>query len=55
LCGPIQHLDAHRLRPGLALELERLALGRIEVRSLADFDDDRHAGGRQTVHLVVVD
>jgi hypothetical protein len=53
VCGPIQHLDAHRLRPGLALELERLALGRIEVRSLADFDSDRQAGGRRT-HLVVV-
>ena len=36
ICGPLQHLDAHRLRPGLALELERLALGRIEVRSLAE-------------------
>jgi hypothetical protein len=28
-----------RLRP---LELERLAIGRIEVRSLADFDGDPH-------------
>jgi len=54
ICGPMQHLDAHRLRPGLALELERLALDRIEVRSLADFDSDRHAGGRRRVPLVVV-
>jgi len=27
----------------------------IEVRNLADFDGDRHAGGRQTVHLIVLD
>jgi hypothetical protein len=41
--------------PGLALEIEQLARGHIEVRSLADFDGDRHARGGQTVHLVAVD
>lgn len=46
--GLIRRLDAHHMRPTLALELQRLALGRIEVRNLADFDGDRHAGGRQT-------
>ena len=29
ISDPIHYLDAHRLRP---LELERLAIGRIEVR-----------------------
>jgi hypothetical protein len=55
ICGLMRHLDAHHLRSRLALELQRLALGRIKVRSLVGFDGDRHAGGRQTVHLVVVD
>src|ERR1019366_1890858 len=53
--GLIRRLDAHHMRPSLALELQRLALGCIEVRNLADFDGDRHAGGRQTVHLIVLD
>src|ERR1700730_15584709 len=39
ISDPIHYLDAHRLRP---LELERLAIGRIEVHSLADFDGDPH-------------
>src|ERR1700730_13607491 len=55
LCGLIRHVDAHHLRPSLALKLERLALGRIKVHSLVGFDGDRHASDRQTVHLVTVD
>jgi hypothetical protein len=43
------------MRSTLALELQRLALDRIKVRSLAGLDGDRHTGGRQTVHLVAVD
>jgi hypothetical protein len=55
ICGLIRRLDAHHMRPTQALELQRLALGRIKVRSLTGFDGDRHAGGRRTVHLVAVD
>jgi hypothetical protein len=54
ICAVAQHLDAHHMRPSLALELDRLALSRIKVRSLAGFDGNRYAGGPQTVHLVVV-
>jgi hypothetical protein len=53
--GLIRRLDAHHLRPTLAPELQRLALDRIKVRGLAGFDRDRHAGSRQSVHLVAVD
>ena len=54
ICGLIRRLDAHHMRSTLALEFQRLALDRIKVRSLAGFDADHHAGGRQTVHLVAV-
>ena len=45
ICGLIRHLDAHHMRPSLALKVQRLALGRIKVRRLAGVDGDRHAGG----------
>src|ERR1700730_3663951 len=40
ICGLIRRLDAHHMRPTQALELQRLALDRIKVRSLAGFDGD---------------
>ncbi len=50
-CDAIRYLDPHRLRSGQALELHRLAVDRIEVRNLADFDRDNDASGRQIAHL----
>src|ERR1700730_1418416 len=44
ICGLIRRLDAHHMRPTQALELQRLALDRIKVRSLAGFDGDRSRG-----------
>ena len=53
ICGLIRRLDAHHMRPTQALELQRLALDRIKVRSLAGFDGDRHAGGRRTKNSLI--
>jgi hypothetical protein len=53
--GLIRERDAHGLCPGLAFEHQRLALGRIKLRSLAGINGNRHAGGRQTVHFVVAE
>ena len=51
----IRERDTHDLCPAMAIELQRLAFGRIKVRSFAGINGNRHAGGRQTVHFVVAE